>query len=293
MTEKILVVFHLYYHYQIPYFISKMKNITGVEWDLIVTGNNLTKESADAIRKFKPDARFMETENRGYDIWPFIQCIKGIDLSKYLYVIKLHTKNEDESMVIQFNGIKFRGRKWLSLMVNALLRSPERFTKNHNAFVSRPKLGLIYSMDVNVTTRDSNIEDGKMLTDELARLGIKPLSREYCAGTMFAVRASALEFLKDERIKSDIFPASKGSHNNGTLTHAYERILCIAVSAQGYQKKLIKSSRYRYCYFFVKRNIQPFLTWLFEINYHGEEHQKFLTIFGFRFKLPSKGVKNA
>ena len=196
-----------------------MKNITGVEWDLVVTSNNLTGETADVIRRFKPDVRFMETENRGYDIWPFIQCIKGIDLSKYLYVIKLHTKNEDESMVIQFNGIKFTGRKWLSLMINALLRSPERFTTNHNAFVSRPKLGLIYSMDVNVIAKDSNIEDGKMLTDELDRLGIKPLSRDYCAGTMFAVRASALEYLKDGRITKDIFPASNGSHKSGTLTH--------------------------------------------------------------------------
>ena len=293
MSNRVLVVFHLYYHNQVPYFISKMKNITGGAWDLVVTSNNLTGETADVIRRFKPDVRFMETENRGYDIWPFIQCIKGIDLSKYLYVIKLHTKNEDESMVIQFNGIKFMGRKWLSLMINALLRSPERFTKNHNAFVSRPKLGLIYSMDVNVIAKDSNIEDGKMLTDELDRLGIKPLSRDYCAGTMFAVRASALEYLKDEKITKDIFPASKGSHNNGTLTHAYERILCIAVSAQGYQKKLIKSSRYRYYYFIVKRNIQPFLTWLFEINYHGEERHKYLTIFGSRFKLSSKRGKNA
>lgn len=293
MTEKILVVFHLYYHNQIPYFISKMKNITGVEWDLIVTGNNLTEESADAIRKFKPDARFMETENRGYDIWPFIQCIKETDLSKYLYVIKLHTKNQDESMVIHFNGINFKGRKWLSLMINALLHSPERFTKNHKAFVNRPHLGLIYSMDVNVTAKDNNIEDGKMLTDELERLGIKPAGMDYCAGTMFAARASALEYLKDEKINRDIFPASKGSHNNGTLTHAYERILCIAVTAQGYKTKLIKSSRYRYGYFIVKRNIQPFLTWLFEINYHGEDRQKYLTVFGFRFKLPSKEVKNA
>lgn len=287
MTEKILVVFHIYYQNQIPYFISKLKNITGVEWDLVVTGNNLTEEAADAIRSFKPDVRFMNTENRGYDIWPFIQCIKETDLSKYLYVIKLHTKNEDDSMVIHFNGIRFRGRKWLSLMINALLRSPERFTKNHNAFVNRQKLGLIYSMDLNVTAKDCNIEDGKMLSDELARLGIKPTSRDYCAGTIFAVRASALEYLKDGRITKDIFPASNGSHKSGTLTHTYERILCIAVSAQGYQRKLIKSSRYRYCYFAVKRFIQPFLSWLFEINYHGEERHKYLTIFGFRFKLSS------
>ena len=82
MSNRVLVVFHLYYHNQVPYLISKMKNITGVEWDLVVTSNNLTGETADVIRRFKPDVRFMETENRGYDIWPFIKRIKEKDLSK-------------------------------------------------------------------------------------------------------------------------------------------------------------------------------------------------------------------
>ena len=121
MSERVLVVFHLYYHNQISYFINKMKNITGVEWDLIVTGNNLNGNAVSTIRQFKPDAQFMQTDNVGYDIWPFIQCIKTIDLSKYLYVIKLHTKNEDMETTIHFNGIRFRGNKWVRLMVDALL----------------------------------------------------------------------------------------------------------------------------------------------------------------------------
>lgn len=288
MSERVLVVFHLYYHNQVPYFINKMKNIVGVEWDLIVTGNNLNENIASVLRQFKPDTQFMQTDNVGYDIWPFIQCIKTIDLSKYLYVIKLHTKNEDMETTIHFNGIRFCGNKWVRLMVDALLANPERFTKTHNVFLNRPSVGLVYSMDVNVTAKDNNIESGDMLTDELSRLNIVPQSMDFCAGTIFAVRASALEYLKDDKINKNIFPPSNGSHKSGTLTHTYERILCIAVSAQGYTKKLIKSSYYRYCYFFVKRRFQPVLSWIFEINYHGRLHEKYLTIFGFRFKLPSK-----
>lgn len=285
MSERVLVVFHLYYHNQISYFISKLNNIKGVEWDLIVTGNNLSGNAVNAIRQFKPDAQFMQTDNVGYDIWPFIQCIKTIDLSKYLYVIKLHTKNEDMETTIHFNGIRFCGNKWVRLMVDALLANPERFTKTHKVFLNRPSVGLVYSMDVNITAKDNNIESGDMLTDELSRLNIVPQSMDFCAGTIFAVRASALEYLKDDKINKNIFPPSNGSHNSGTLTHTYERILCIAVSAQGYSIKLIKSSNYRYLYFFVKRLCQPLLSWIFEINYHGRLHEKYLTIFGFRFRL--------
>ena len=90
---RLLVHLHIYYHDQTEYFVGKLANINGCDWDLYVTMNNLNPVTMSLVRAVKPDAHFVETDNIGYDIWPFISIIKSVNLADYDLVMKLHTKS--------------------------------------------------------------------------------------------------------------------------------------------------------------------------------------------------------
>lgn len=284
MSKKVLVVLHVYYADQVPYYINKLSNIHDCEWDLVITGNNWPQEAVDQLVAFKSDVRFLQTPNIGYDIWPFIQLIKETDLSKYDLVLKLHTKNRDPYAKVRLNGRYYDGKQWRNLMTRALIGSPEAFGRVLREFDDK-KVGIVYAMSVNSLSRGTTVEDSTMLLNELERLGITTDDMNFCAGTMFAVRASALAYLQDPRINVDIFEPTGKSHGSGTNAHVYERILTIAVSAQGYRKVLVPSSWGNWLCISVKNFIQPALEWLFSINHYGDNYDKYLTLFGIRILL--------
>ena len=91
-NNKLLVHLHLYYHDQLGYFISKLKNIT-CAYDLYVTYTTENKETNDKLHKFKNDVHLLLLENKGYDLYPFIEVINRVNLDDYTYILKLHTKN--------------------------------------------------------------------------------------------------------------------------------------------------------------------------------------------------------
>ncbi len=169
--------------------------------------------------------------------------------------------------------------------MEVLLGSERKFETISELFSTREDVGLVYSICLDRILGLNVLEDTELLTGEMARLGIRPGARHYCAGTMFAIRASALEWLKDGRISEDIFQTTNTSHATGTMAHAYERLLCLAVTEQGYSTVLVRNSLGRYVFIKVKKWTQPALEWLLSVRYCGEVHRKYLTVCGFRFKL--------
>jgi len=282
LMKPVLVLLHIFYTEQIPYFIGKMKNIGGTEWDLVVTGALSDAEKAE-ILSFKPETVFMTVENRGYDIWPFIAAIKAIDLSKYSFVLKLHTKNVDSNRKTRINGASISGREWRDTMVDALLGSPAAFLNVKKEF-EKEDTGLVFSLKTCILSKKNKIADSQQLSDELERLDIFPLDYNYCGGTTFAVRAETLQYLKSDKINCDIFPLEGTTHSDGTITHSYERILCIAVTAQGYKIRTVPQYGLQPLLFRCKRGVQPALEWIFSINHHNGQG-KYLTLLGFKFRL--------
>lgn len=284
MTRKVLVILHIFYKDQIPYFAEKIKNIRDCEWDLLVTGTNLDRKTKDSILAFKPNTIFVDTPNVGYDIWPFIQAIQSIDLNNYDIVLKLHTKNND-GIKTRVNGRKITGGQWRELMVNAMLKDRERFHELIAEFSQRPSVGMLYSKETDVVSKGNTIEDSSMLKGELARLGINPSSLHYCAGTMFAAKAKALKFLQTPLIHEGIFQKTGPSHGTGTMAHVYERLIPIAIYAQGYSSRLIAKSLTSNISIELKKKVQPVAEWLFSINHYGSNYDKYLTLCGHRILL--------
>ncbi|MCQ2154829.1 MAG: hypothetical protein MJY55_03325 [Bacteroidales bacterium] len=281
---RVLVVFHVFYEHLAGYYLDRMRNISSCEWSLIVTGNHLSQGMIDSIRDLKSDAVFLECSNVGYDVWPFIAGIKTVNLDDYDLVIKLHTKNED-GMKFRLHGEVMTGEKWRSYMVDALMGSRDAFSALLAMFESDPNLGIAYSQKLNFKSNGGHLEDGSMLDAELKRLGITRRSSMFCAGTMFAVRASALKFLQRDDVCESVFEQSGPSHGSSTMAHVYERLIPICVVSSGYGIKLIPYSRCSAILFAFKDAVGPAVKWLVSVDYYGDSHSKYLKLFGMKIKL--------
>ena len=142
---KLLVHLHIYYYNQIPYFIKKLSNISGVDWELFITEIKHDKQIEKSFNSLHTKIHYMETENIGYDIWPFIAVIKSVNLDDYDLILKLHTKSWKESRD-KINGFRLPGFKWRNELVNSLLHDRNHFLNLINMFQQNNRLGLVCSL---------------------------------------------------------------------------------------------------------------------------------------------------
>ena len=237
--KKVLVHLHIYYRDQTDYFIGKLSNICGCEWDLYVTMTEPDDTTVGKIRHFKEDTRFIVTENVGYDIWPFIKVLKAVNLDDYDYILKLHTKNRNETVNL-INGLGLKDYQWRDNLVDPLLKKKKSFLKCLEYFRKYPDIGLICSHLQYKKISGGLTEDLTALDNELKRLGLNVKDKKFCAGTMFIARSAPYKrFQNDTLINEHIFSTGMASHSIGSISHIYERILTITVNAAGYTVKPI------------------------------------------------------
>lgn len=280
--KKLLVIFHVYYHDHVTYFIDKLKNINECEWDLIVTYSEISKYSTNKLKEFKPDARFVMVDNTGYDVWPFIQTIKAVDLSSYDYILKLHTKNTNNPRV-RLNGIRQTGQRWRNLLVDSMLKSQKQFSTCLKRFENNPDIGMLCSYELFLSLSKRMVEDTCMLEEEAARIGLQVKEGKFCAGTMFMIRPECLKII----IEADFTPemwVTGLSHSSGTLAHVYERLFCIAVLDAGYRCSTIMASRKKSTKVLLHRKIGKFLKFIITID-KCADNKKYMSVFGKRIML--------
>ena len=286
---NVLVILHIFYKDQIPWFLRKLAHINHCSWDMVVTGPDLQEEDRQKILAFKPDARFVTTDNVGYDVWPFIQVIKQTDLSNYDILVKLHTKGLSKGCNFHYKQYHFKSRHWRDCLVNALLESRHRWRRMLEIFEQEKEAGMVCCRKY-IVQSGTMPEDKAMLENELKRLGIQCDDHRFCAGTMFAIRPQLLRPMQLWELRKEDFVSTNKSHSSGTLSHVYERILSILVSAQGYQIRplgywlSVQWTKFYYQWF------APGLVWLFEINRDrakgpDPDGQKYVRILGLRFYL--------
>lgn len=283
--KKVLVHLHIYYRDQTDYFIGKLSNICGCEWDLYVTMTELNSETESKLLSFKPDAHIMKVENRGYDVWPFIRVLKSVDLDKYDYILKLHTKNISDASS-RINGLSLDNYKWRDELVDPLLKSKKIFLKLLDNFDRYPEVGLMCSHLLYKHISNGLKEDMSKLDNELKRLGLNVKDKKFCAGTMFIARSAPYKlFQNDGLIDIGLFSDIPHSHSIGSMAHVYERILTMVVNAAGYKVKPIIINWVKSIYIIVAYSVQPVFQKIFSIRRQGEDRIKILTLFGFRFKI--------
>lgn len=276
--KRLLVILHVYYQEQVDWFIDKLKNIHDCSWDLIVTYSDLQESTAGKIRSFKDDAVFLEVENVGYDVWPFIKVIKSIDLKEYDLVMKLHTKNRDNYKV-KINGLKLIGESWRNLLVDGLLKSRNQFAKCLDIFANNPDAGMVCSYELLVLPSMKYQEDTCLLSAETKRIGITRQRQIFCCGTMFIAKPECLEPIIGAELDNTVWGEGSKSHSSASLAHVYERVFGAAVSETGYKILGIPAQTSTYLSVRLHKTISPILKSLVTVNY-GEDGEKYMMIFG-------------
>lgn len=281
---RLLAYLHVYYHEQIPWFLEKLSHIGGCEWDLVVSWSVPSPESEKLIRAFKADVRFIQVENVGYDIWPFISVLRCVDLDAYDYILKLHTKNSSKKRS-RINGLNLRGYRWRDLLVDALLGSPEQFRSVWETVNGDPEMGIACNAALVCPLTKGLPEDTDPLYAEMERIGLKTRDLRFCGGTMFLARTAPLRLIRDSDLTAASFSAAPVSHAYGSLAHIYERIITYMITAQGYKIYPIESHPAALRKVKIHALTQPVISWLFALERRGPERHKYLVIFGIPIKL--------
>ena len=84
------------------------------------------------IHKTFPKAHIEIVANRGYDIGPFVHVLNKVDLDKYSYVIKLHTKR-DMPIGAMLGTMNVAGKRWREYALS-FLKTPQVFDQTLKAF---------------------------------------------------------------------------------------------------------------------------------------------------------------
>ena len=275
--SRLLVHFHIYYHDQVEFFIEKMKNIVGCEWDLLVTYSTGSAQTESLIKEFKPEAEFLQVENAGYDVWPFIKVLKTVDFDKYDYILKLHTKNVSPTKN-RINGLTLKNEKWRNILVDSILADSEQFTKCFNLLKNDSKCGIVCAYELSKRRSLGLPEDLSALENEAERIGVSTLSGKFVSGTMFLARLDAFRVIKDAELEVEAFSKHKAaSHSTGSLAHVYERLMVFAVYSAGYDAALVNTYIKTAVQVFLHRFFSPVFKRVFSIERIGEgddEHKR-------------------
>ena len=140
---KCVVIVHLYYEELIEELARCVKNIEGVQKDIIVTiPKKLDIKISYILARFAR-CKIKIVENVGYDIWPFFSVIRSIDLNDYDFIIKLHTKRNIPGKKVLFPSYVWlsSGAYWRNHLLESF-SSRYNFTKTLQAFEDK-KVGMV------------------------------------------------------------------------------------------------------------------------------------------------------
>lgn len=255
--KPIAVHLHLHYMSMWPKIKEYLQNLGQHPYHLYVTLTEDNPSIVKEIKTFCPQATVWLVENRGYDLGPFVDFVNKVDLSSYDLVLKIHTKNPFRGPITWLNGYGVTRKWWVKLLFSALLESPEVVDKNLAAFVSCPKLGMLSSRYV-ITSDPKCYEYQKQnIVCLLNKIGCPVPDRiTFVAGTMFFVRASLLEKIKNKLFLAD-FALTDPTVKDETLAHAFERVLGCIVTQAGYEIKGFDKN-FWFENFFSKQNFLRF-----------------------------------
>ncbi len=233
---KIAVHLHIYYTDMWDEIKGYLLNIGEYPYHLYITLIQNNPEIIKKIKQFHKDSTIFIVENRGYDVGPFIYFLHQINLNNYDIIIKLHTKNKI-GLDTLINHHYVSRKYWSKLLFEGVLGNKKLFQKNLEAFNRLPKLGMVASKYL-IT---SSIKNSKAVSIGVLNImkqleNIVPNTITFVAGTMFMIRSSILQQIKDN-FKLEDFAPTNGRIKDGTLAHILERVFGCLVIAKGYQIK--------------------------------------------------------
>ena len=227
-APRIAVMLHMFYPEMWPDILVYLKNIPG-EFDLLLTfPDYLFHKVLIDVPSEVNNVRLFPMENRGRDILPLLRLQQKGILKDYDIICKIHTKKSHWNV----DGMSWRHDIFKRLLGSrsTVLSIVEEFRKNDQLGLIGPSSMLLSSSSPHFWTKNVRI-----LTDIIEKLGSRCAldGLEFYAGSMYWFRPDALQKLQQLNITSDDFPAEAGQED-GTMAHAIERAVLLAVTAAEY-----------------------------------------------------------
>lgn len=231
---KIAVIVHLYYTEMWHELAHCLRSFNDIDFDLFITTCSSSEDVRQMVCDEFPCVHYEVVENRGYDIAPFIKVLNQLDLDKYDFIAKLHTKRNCAEWV---NYCYMSEKAWRRCLLNpfsskkSLARALKYFEKNKN-------VGMVASALVVVRSGDylESEEIRKRAESVISRLNLNPQERVFVAGTMFLVRAECLKVIQNKVSHIDFSILGDTEKLNKThisdMSHVYERVFGYLISAQ-------------------------------------------------------------
>ena len=231
---KIAAIVHVYYPGLWPELLDCIRNMRNEPHDLFVTYSD--EAAVRQARNDCPQANFVPCENVGFDIWPFLKILNGLEFARYTHVLKLHTKRDVPAEPrIVFNGMDCTGPTWRNELLS-FVRTPEAWRETC-AKIAEPGVAAVAGVRCILRRNDVPMELTRRSFDRglaLARaIGVRPVRPQFVGGTMFLARAEALMPLRGHWRAADFAPPT--GHGSLTLSHDIERTIGFCASAAGWR----------------------------------------------------------
>ncbi|WP_051849145.1 rhamnan synthesis F family protein [Thiomonas sp. FB-Cd] len=224
---KTAVMLHLYYPEQWPQVVALLEQLWP-DIDLFVSVAGPHAEHAKVlVEAYEPKARVFKLPNQGRDLAAFLHVLPALIQEGYACVCKLHTKRSDYAQI--------DGQGWRLDLWGGLLGRAEETERIRARFGIDQALGLLGLQDYWVAEQDYRDSCHDRVV-ELARRLLPDGSLDnwhFFAGTMFWFRPQALVPLLTLGLGASDFEPEQGQRE-GTLAHAIERVLPLAVRGGGY-----------------------------------------------------------
>ncbi|MBR2314331.1 MAG: hypothetical protein IKA55_05680 [Akkermansia sp.] len=228
--SPILVHIHAYYPELLPGMLEKLDSLLPAQREVVVTTVAEHVATVQAMVAGIGNCRVQEVENRGYDIAPFLEVIKGIELEQYSYVMKLHTKrNMPGDVYLKPLPYNYGFERWREYLMN--ICRPEHFQAAMRAFEQQARLGMV--ADFRLIWQQEEPRFRAALDRLLSRAGLHKRGYAYIMGSMFICRAALLTPLLRLELRPQDFAPPDAAHSEN-LAHEIERFLGLSVLAQGY-----------------------------------------------------------
>ena len=242
MKVEFLVHAHVYYAEMWPELSRSLQVIPAWSRELWVTLPLQQTAIAQRIRTDFPDARILYIRNVGYDIYPFTEVLRRVELAHYRFCIKVHTKRNLLTQT-HVGAEDVSGSLWREYLLSFL--APEHFCKCLTAFDRNEKLGMVGHHSLICHEEPADAVAWQQSLHWLTQCGMLsgeiPDDLSFVAGSMFMCRAHLLQPVKTI-LQNREFEVP--SHENpSTLSHCAERLLGHVVGAAGYSIQDVYTKR--------------------------------------------------
>lgn len=225
--KPILIHTHVFYlnifQQMRPLLDDIIKNYPTECWFTYIEGNE------EIQAELKDYEHVLPVSNQGFDIAPYLKVLNQVNLSKYSYIIKLHTKR-DVPLGSVLKNCDVGGERWRERLLSFL--KPDHFCACMQAFAQDEKLGMVADNMLIFSKEPSDNAAWEKSIALMNQHGYTPKRCAFVAGTMFMCRANLMKFVLEVFSKKEFKPTRR--EDVLTLAHVAERFMGHAIYAQGY-----------------------------------------------------------